>query len=52
MNKFKFRRINKTYFGEEFKVRISVKNNYCHIKFFEYTEEVDIQNVLQLFINS
>lgn len=49
---FKFRRINKTYFGEEFKVRISVKNNYCHIKFFEYTEEVDIQNVLQLFINS
>lgn len=49
---FKFRRKNKTYFDEEFKVKIGVKSNYCHVKFFEYTEEVDIQNVLQLFINS
>ncbi|MGE9941083.1 hypothetical protein ACQRBH_05870 [Bariatricus sp. SGI.161] len=49
---FKFKRRNKTYFDEEFKVKIGIKNNHCHIKFFEYTEEVDIQNVLQLFINS
>lgn len=49
---FKFKRKNKMYFDDEFKVRINAKNNYCHIKFFEYTEEVDIQNVLQLFIDS
>ena len=49
---FKFKRKRKTYFEEEFKVKIGVKKNYCHMKFFEYTEEVDIQNVLQLFINS
>lgn len=49
---FKFRRKSKKYFEEEFKVRILIKNNCCYFKFFEYTEEVDIQNVLQLFINS
>lgn len=49
---FKFRRKSKRYYEDEFKVRITIKNNYCHIKFFEYTEEVDIQNVLRLFIGS
>lgn len=49
---FKFKRKNEAYFGEEFKVKIGVKNDYCYIKFSEYTEEVDIQNVLQLFVNS
>ena len=47
---FKFKRKN-IIGNEEFKVRINVKNDYCHLKFFEYTEEVDIQNVLRLFIN-
>lgn len=49
---FKFKRKSKKYYEDEFKVRINVKNNYCYIKFFEYTEEVDIQNVLRLLINS
>ena len=49
---FKFRRKSKKYYEEEFKVKINIKNNYCHMKFFEYTEEVDIQNVLHLFIGS
>ncbi len=49
---FKFKRKNPQYFGEEFKVKISTKNDTCHIKFSEYTEEVDIQNVLHLFIGS
>lgn len=43
---FKFRRKSKKYYEDEFKVKITVKNNCCHMKFFEYTEEVDIQNVL------
>lgn len=49
---FKFKRKGHKEYGDELKVRISTKNNYCHMKFFEYTEEVDIQNVLQLFINA
>lgn len=49
---FKFRRKSKKYYEDEFKVKINIKNYYCHMKFFEYTEEVDIQNVLRLFIGS
>lgn len=49
---FKFKRKSTRYFGEEFQVKISAKNNLCYMKFSEYTEEVDIQNVLRLFINS
>lgn len=49
---FKFKRKVPKYFGDEFKVKISAKNNFCHMKFSEYTEEVDIQNVLHLFIDS
>lgn len=49
---FKFRRKSKKYYEDEFKVKISIKNNCCYMKFFEYTEEVDIQNVLHLFIGS
>lgn len=49
---FKFRRKSKKYYEDEFKVKITVKNNCCHMKFFEYTEEVDIQNVLHLFIGA
>lgn len=35
-----------------FKVRFIIKKDYCLMKFTEYTEEVDIQNVLLLFINA
>ncbi len=35
-----------------FKVRFIIKKDYCLIKFTEYTEEVNIQNVLLLFINA
>lgn len=49
---FKFKRKNPQYFGEEYTVKISTKNNACNIKFSQYTEEVDIQNVLHVFIGS
>lgn len=35
-----------------FKVRFIIKKDYCLMKFTEYTEEMDIQNVLLLFINA
>lgn len=35
-----------------FKVRFIIKKDYCLMKFTEYTEEVDIQNVLLLFIGA
>lgn len=48
---FKFQRINSSYFEKWFKVRISVKNDICTLKFTEYTAEEDILNVLFSLIN-
>ncbi len=48
---FAFYRKNKLYYGEKFKVKISTKQNYCVIKFSEYTAEEDIKNVLFSFID-
>ncbi len=48
---FVFYRKNKLYHGEKYKVKISTKQNYCILKFTEYTAEEDIKNVLFSFIN-
>lgn len=47
---FMFEQISKS--GKYYKVRFVVKKDYCLMKFTEYTEEWDIQNVLLLFINA
>lgn len=43
---FRFFRKSPMYFGKSFDVRISIKADYCHLKFKEYTEEEDIKHVL------
>lgn len=48
---FMFQRILSNKLDDFFKVRFIVKRDYCLLKFTEYTEEVDIQNVLLLFIS-
>lgn len=46
-----FNRIDSKYFGNDpYTVRLDVKKGFCLIKFFQYVEEEDIQNVLSRII--
>lgn len=49
---FRFIRQSPKYFGKAFNVRISTKNDYCFIKFTEFTTEEDIRHVLFSLIRS
>ena len=49
---FRFFRLSSIYCSKAFNVKISIKNDYCCIKFTEYTMEEDIRHVLFSFINS
>ncbi len=43
---FRFLRQSSTYFNKDFNVKIAIKNDYCSIKFTEFTLEEDIRHVL------
>lgn len=49
---FRFFRLSPVYCGKAFNIKISVKKDYCCIKFTEYTMEEDIKHVLFSFIES
>ncbi len=49
---FRFTRHSPMYFNKAFNVRISVKSDYCFIKFTEFTMEEDIRHVLFSLIRS
>lgn len=49
---FHWKRINRLYFDEHFKVGIQIKRKKCLVKFFDYTKEEDIQNVLFSIVKS
>lgn len=49
---FRFFRISTLYCTKAFNIKVSVKKDYCCIKFTEYTMEEDIKYVLFSFINS
>lgn len=49
---FVFNRMNPTYFGKSFNVKIISKKDYCWFKFTEYTREDDIDHVLFSIIDA
>lgn len=49
---FMFNRINTLYCTQKFRVKIFTKNDFCTLKFTEYTMEEDIKHVLFSFIDA